>query len=132
MIMVGRKKSLGTGGRPNKPRLLVPDEEWLAFSKAIPKKTIPRVAEEDPQEEGQSTKKKRKRSKKTNQGKAKKYKFHVDDYTKVMDHIANDIMGKPPEEWTTDNRLKSIENYQIRGSATTTSGLNVYTNIDEV
>jgi Fe(3+) dicitrate transport protein len=28
--------------------------------------------------------------------------------------------------------FKSIENYQIRGSATTTSGLNVYTNIDEV
>jgi Fe(3+) dicitrate transport protein len=28
--------------------------------------------------------------------------------------------------------FKSIENYQIRGSATTTSGLNVYTNIDQV
>jgi len=28
--------------------------------------------------------------------------------------------------------FKSIENYQIRGSSTTTSGLNVYTNIDQV
>ncbi|MCG8305853.1 MAG: Gfo/Idh/MocA family oxidoreductase [Cytophagales bacterium] len=51
MIMVGSKKSLGTGGRPNKPRLLVPDEEWMAFTKAIPKKTIPRVDEENPQGE---------------------------------------------------------------------------------
>ena len=51
MIMVGSKKSLGTGGRPNNPRLMVPDEEWLKFTKAIPKKTIPRVAEEDPQGE---------------------------------------------------------------------------------
>ena len=51
MIMVGSKKSLGTGGRPNNPRLLVPDEEWLEFTKAIPKRTIPRVAEEDPQGE---------------------------------------------------------------------------------
>ncbi len=51
MIMIGSKKSLGTGGRPNKPRLLGSDEEWLAFSKAIPKKTIPRVKEEAPQEE---------------------------------------------------------------------------------
>lgn len=51
MIMVGSKKSLGTGGRPNNPRLMVPDEEWLEFTKAIPKKTIPRVAEEDPQGE---------------------------------------------------------------------------------
>jgi predicted dehydrogenase len=51
MIMVGSKKSLGTGGRPNKPRLLVPDEEWMEFTKAIPKKTILRVAEEDPQGE---------------------------------------------------------------------------------
>ncbi len=51
MIMVGDKKSLATGGRPNKPRLLVSDEEWLEFTKAIPKKTIPRVAEEAPQVE---------------------------------------------------------------------------------
>ena len=51
MIMVGDKKSLATGGRPNHPKLLVPDDEWLAFTKAIPKKTIPRVGEEDPQGE---------------------------------------------------------------------------------
>ncbi len=51
MVMVGDKKSLMTGGRPNKPRLVGSDEEWLEFSKAIPKRTIPRVAEEDPQGE---------------------------------------------------------------------------------
>ena len=51
MIMVGNKKSLMTGGRPNKPKLLVSDEEWLEFSKSMPEKTIPRVAEEDPQGE---------------------------------------------------------------------------------
>jgi hypothetical protein len=51
MIMVGSKKSLGTGGRPNNPRLLVPDEEWLEFYQSYSKKTIPRVAEEDPQGE---------------------------------------------------------------------------------
>ncbi len=51
MIMVGDKKSLGTGGRPNKPRLMGSDEEWLEFSKSIPKKTIARVDEENPQAE---------------------------------------------------------------------------------
>lgn len=51
MIMAGNKKSLATGGRPNKPRLLGSDEEWLEFTKAIPKKTIPRVAEEAPHQE---------------------------------------------------------------------------------
>ena len=51
MIMVGSKKSLGTGGRPNKPRLMGSDEEWIEFSKVIPKKTIPRVDEENPQAE---------------------------------------------------------------------------------
>lgn len=51
MIMVGDKKSLITGGRPNKPKLLVTEEEWMEFSKAMPEKTIPRVAEEDPQGE---------------------------------------------------------------------------------
>jgi predicted dehydrogenase len=49
MIMVGSKKSLMTGGRPNQPRLLVPEEEWQAFTQAIPKRTIPRVGEEQPQ-----------------------------------------------------------------------------------
>lgn len=51
MIMVGSKKSLGTGGRPNQPKLLGSDEEWMEFTKAIPKKTIPRVDEENPQAE---------------------------------------------------------------------------------
>ncbi len=48
MIMVGEKKSLMTGGRPNRPELLVPAEEWEAFKNAIPKRTIPRVEEEAP------------------------------------------------------------------------------------
>jgi len=51
MIMVGEKKSLLTGGRPNNPRLLVSEEEWQAFSSNMPEPTIPRVAEEDPQGE---------------------------------------------------------------------------------
>lgn len=51
MIMVGSKKSLITGGRPNNPRLLVPDEEWEAFQQNMPEKTIPRVEHEDPQGE---------------------------------------------------------------------------------
>lgn len=51
MIMVGDKKSLATGGRPNEPRLLGSDEEWLEFTKAIPKRTIARVDEENPQAE---------------------------------------------------------------------------------
>ena len=51
MIMVGSKKSLRTGGRPNDPRLLVPHEEMQEFAKNIPERTIPRVAEEDPQGE---------------------------------------------------------------------------------
>ena len=49
MIMVGEKKSLLTGGRPNKPVLLVTEEEGMAFSKAMPEPTIPRVTEENPQ-----------------------------------------------------------------------------------
>ncbi|MDH3652134.1 MAG: hypothetical protein OEQ53_20775, partial [Saprospiraceae bacterium] len=51
MIMVGSKKSLATGGRPNKPRLLVPEEEWLDFTENMPERKIPRVAEENPQKE---------------------------------------------------------------------------------
>ena len=51
MIMVGDKKSLRTGGRPNQPQLLVSEEEWMEFQKNPPEKTIPRVAEEDPQGE---------------------------------------------------------------------------------
>lgn len=51
MIMVGSKRSLITGGRPNKPRLLVSDEEWTEFQKNMPAQTIARVSEEDPQGE---------------------------------------------------------------------------------
>ena len=51
MIMVGSKKSLITGGRPNNPKLLVSDKEWIAFQKLMPAQTIPRVGEEDPQGE---------------------------------------------------------------------------------
>ena len=51
MIMIGEKKTLLTGGRPNKPKLLVSDEEWRAFQKRPPKKTIPRVYEEGPVQE---------------------------------------------------------------------------------
>ena len=51
MIMIGDKKTLYTGGRPNNPRLLMPDEEWEDFLKNAPDKTIPRVGEEKPVEE---------------------------------------------------------------------------------
>ena len=51
MIMVGSKKSLMTGGRPNDPKLLVSEEEWTAFQKNMPAKTIPRVKHNDPQGE---------------------------------------------------------------------------------
>ena len=43
MIMVGSKNSLITGGRPNNPKLLVSDEEWMEFKNNMPKKTIPRL-----------------------------------------------------------------------------------------
>lgn len=51
MIMVGEKKSLITGGRPNNPHLMVSDDEWNEFLKNAPDKTIPRVGEEQPQQE---------------------------------------------------------------------------------
>lgn len=43
MIMVGSKISLMTGGRPNDPKLLLPKEEWDAFTKNLPPERIPRV-----------------------------------------------------------------------------------------
>jgi predicted dehydrogenase len=43
MIMVGDKVSLMTGGRPNDPKLLMPDEEWKHFTENMPAETIPRV-----------------------------------------------------------------------------------------
>lgn len=51
MIMIGDKKTLITGGRPNNPKLLVPDEEWNEFQKNMPAQTIPRVEEEKPVQE---------------------------------------------------------------------------------
>ena len=51
MIMIGDKKTLITGGRPNDARLLVPQEEWAEFLKNPPAKTIPRVMEEKPVQE---------------------------------------------------------------------------------
>ena len=49
--MIGDKKTLMTGGRPNDPVLLLSDEEWKDFQKNPPKKTIPRVKEEAPVDE---------------------------------------------------------------------------------
>jgi len=43
MIMVGDKVSLMTGGRPNDPKLLLPEAEWQHFTKNLPPETIPRV-----------------------------------------------------------------------------------------
>ncbi len=51
MVMVGDKKTLMTGGRPNEPRLLVSEEELAEFQKNPPAKTIPRIGEEQPQKE---------------------------------------------------------------------------------
>ncbi len=51
MIMIGDKKTLITGGRPNDARLLVPEEEMLEFLKNPPAQTIPRVEEERPVQE---------------------------------------------------------------------------------
>lgn len=51
MMMIGDKKTLITGGRPNDARLLVPEEEWAEFMKNPPAKTIPRVLEEKPVQE---------------------------------------------------------------------------------
>lgn len=51
MVMIGEKKTLITGGRPNKPRLMVSEEEWNEFMKNPPAQTIPRVGEEMPQQE---------------------------------------------------------------------------------
>ena len=47
MVMIGSKKSLITGGRPNNPRLIVSEEEWNEFKKNPPKQTIPRLKSGD-------------------------------------------------------------------------------------
>ena len=51
MIMIGDKKTLITGMRPNDARLLVPKDEWTEFMKNPPAKTIPRILEEKPVQE---------------------------------------------------------------------------------
>lgn len=51
MIMIGDKKTLITGGRPNDARLLVPEEEMAEFLLNAPAQTIPRVEEEKPVQE---------------------------------------------------------------------------------
>ena len=43
MIMVGEKRSVITGGRPNDARIIMPKEEWAEFNKKGWEKTIPRV-----------------------------------------------------------------------------------------
>jgi predicted dehydrogenase len=51
MIMIGDKKTLITGTRPNRPRLLVPDDEMEEFLKNPPAQKYKRIAEERPVEE---------------------------------------------------------------------------------
>jgi len=51
MIMIGDKKTLITGMRPNHPSLLVPEEELKAFLKNPPAEKYPRVGEEKPVQE---------------------------------------------------------------------------------
>ncbi len=51
MVMIGEKKTLITGGRPNKPKLIVSDEEWNEFLKNAPDRTIKRIGEEKPVKE---------------------------------------------------------------------------------
>ena len=71
----------------------------------------------DPQQEpieaivGQKRKRKSTRVKKTDNTKASKYVFKIEDYTKVMDHIQKDIAGLGPENWIIKNRLHSISKY---------------------
>ena len=43
MIMVGSEKSLMTGGRPNNPKLLVSEDEWIDFKNNKPTQKIPRL-----------------------------------------------------------------------------------------
>jgi predicted dehydrogenase len=43
MIMHGTKKSLITGGRPDSPRILMPEAEWTEFRMNLPEKTHERI-----------------------------------------------------------------------------------------
>lgn len=51
MVMIGEKKTLITGGRPNDARLLVSEEEMKEFLAHAPAQKYPRVGEEKPQQE---------------------------------------------------------------------------------
>ncbi|TNJ46228.1 Gfo/Idh/MocA family oxidoreductase [Tamlana fucoidanivorans] len=51
MLMIGSKRTLITGARPEKPKLLVSEDEWAAFLKDAPSKTIPRVGNNQPHKE---------------------------------------------------------------------------------
>ena len=61
--------------------------------------------------EAAKSKKRKRRVKKGNGTKVSKYKFNVEQYKKVMDHIQNDIKGKDVKDWQSWNRLQSIEKY---------------------
>jgi len=51
MVMIGEKKTIITGPRPNNPRLMVSEEEWKEFQKNPPAQTFKRIGEELPQQE---------------------------------------------------------------------------------
>jgi predicted dehydrogenase len=51
MIMIGDKKTLITGVRPERPRLLVPEEESEAFMNNLPAQKYPRIGENKPVQE---------------------------------------------------------------------------------
>ena len=51
MIMIGSKNTLITGARPEKPRLLMPKEDYDDFLKNAPSQTIARIEENNPHKE---------------------------------------------------------------------------------
>ena len=51
MVMIGDKNTLITGGRPDKPKLILSDKDWKEFESNPPKKYIPRVGENKPVDE---------------------------------------------------------------------------------
>ena len=51
MLMVGDKNILITGGRPDRPKLVMPEDQWSEFLKNAPEKSIPRVANNKPVDE---------------------------------------------------------------------------------
>ena len=73
-----------------------------------------RVTKETPEEAlereaaGQKRKRKSKRMKKTNNTKAAKCNFKIEDCIQVMDHIQKDVVGVEPENWVKKNRLGSV------------------------